>query len=51
MMREDGCELNRIFITDQADFKPVDDAELPTTIDKDEMLKWLSTTIIPLITC
>lgn len=40
-MREDGCELDRIFITDKAEFKPTDSSELPTTIDNGEMPKWI----------
>ena len=42
-MREDGCELDRIFLCDKADYAPKDEAELPTTIDKGVMETWYET--------
>lgn len=39
-MREDGCELDRLCLTDRADFVPTDDTALPTAIVKGAMENW-----------
>jgi Gylcosyl hydrolase family 115 C-terminal domain len=39
-MREDGCELDRIFVCREADFVPADDAELTLSISKGVIQTW-----------
>jgi hypothetical protein len=39
-MREDGCELDRIFLTGDAAFVPTDDQALPSEVEKGDMNAW-----------
>jgi hypothetical protein len=40
-MREDGCEIDRIFITRNKDFIPADTIQLPSIIKKGNLDEWL----------